>query len=102
MDISAVVAVATEVGILRVGLETEHQKNGYNRQTLHFLLCVKFSNALLDAERRDEGDFTNAHVWAVHDAVGESGGVGSSEVIVVFICHLFGALMVMHNILVHD
>lgn len=97
MDISAVVAVATEVGILRVGLETEHQKSGYNRQTLHFLLCVKFSNSLLDAERRDEGDITNAN-----DAVGESGGVNSSEVIVVFICHLFGALTVMHNILVHD
>lgn len=41
-------------------------------------------------------------VWAVNDAVGESGGVGSSEVIVVFICYLFSALMVMHNILDHD
>lgn len=102
MDISAVVALATEVGILRVGLETEHQKSGYNRQKLHFQLCVKCSCALLDAERKDESDITNACVWAVHDAVGESVGVGSSEVIVVFICYLFRALMVMHNSLVHD
>lgn len=41
-------------------------------------------------------------VWAVYDAVGESGGAGSSEVIVVFICYLFGAILVMHTILVHD
>lgn len=102
MDISAVVAVATEVGILRVRLETEHQKSGYSKQRLHFQLYVQLSSTLLDAERRDEGDITNACVWAVYDAVGESRGVGSSEVIVVFICYLFRALMVMHNILVHD
>lgn len=40
MDISAVVAVATEVGILRVRLETEHQKSGYSKQRLRLSNCM--------------------------------------------------------------